>query len=157
MNSLVNEHSGILNQTIQLRRDLMDTLNDDDLTFALPNNPTLGALCREMAEVEQSYINSFKSFQHDYRLPCDTSKEGSVEALKAWFAQTEGELQQALAGLTEDQVQGQMVDRGHGMQFPVLIQWQVYREALLIFYAKAVVYLRAMEKPVPQMLGLWVG
>jgi hypothetical protein len=36
-------------------------------------------------------------------------------------------------------------------------QFDVYREALLIFYGKVSVYLRALSKPFPERWRSWIG
>lgn len=60
MNSLI-ESEFPLHETQRLRYDLLQTLTDSDLAYKLPgDNPTLGALCREIGEVEYSYIQSSK-------------------------------------------------------------------------------------------------
>ena len=60
----------ILHQTQAIRGELMDMLSDADLAFKLPGaNPTLGALCREMGQVEQSYIGWFKTLKQDWITP----------------------------------------------------------------------------------------
>ena len=67
MNSLMAEHGPILEQTLALRHQLMEILTDEDLGYSPGgDNPTLGALCREMGEVEQAYITSFRTFEQDF-------------------------------------------------------------------------------------------
>lgn len=158
-NSLVQQQFGILDQTLIMRQQVLDILTDDDLAFALPGNPTLGELFRREGEFEQMYADSFKTLTHDwtYQYTDATTVETSVAALRTWFTQIEGDLKANASALTEEQIHGQMVDRGEGFVFPVMIQFHLYRETLLIFYAKVVVYLRAMNKTLPQQLALWIG
>jgi hypothetical protein len=66
MNSLV-ESEFPLQETQRVRYDLLQALTDSDLIYKLPgDNPTLGELCREFGDVEHSYIQSFKTFKHDW-------------------------------------------------------------------------------------------
>jgi hypothetical protein len=45
-----------------LRNQMLDVLTDDDLTTAFGGaTPTLGALCREIGEVEHAYVESFRT------------------------------------------------------------------------------------------------
>lgn len=147
----------ILEMTDALRNELMDLLTDDDLKFALENNLTLGALCREMGEVQQSYLDSFKTLKQDwaYRVPNATELESSVEKLKTWYAKLNADMKAALEAHTEDDAPAKIIDRG----FPMSLGAQVhtYREALLIFYAKASVYLRVMGKTIPEQWAAWIG
>jgi len=56
MNTLIEEEFP-LHETQSLRYDLMAALTDADLGYKLPgDNPTLGELCREMDDMEHSYI-----------------------------------------------------------------------------------------------------
>ena len=74
-----------------------------------------------------------------------------MERLTAWYEQLDRELAAVLEGLEEADV-ARSVDRGDGFTPPVTAQFHIYREALLIFYAKAHVYLKALGK---QVTGPW--
>lgn len=159
MNSLVERELPILKATQALREQLMNTLTDDDLTYKLPGeNPTLGELCFEMGEIENSYAQSFKTFTQDFNYRPDTNGVGkSVEKLKAWYQTLDTELVAALSALPEDDLVNKHIERGHGFSPPVGVQFHVYREALLICYAKADVYLRAMGKRLDGQWLAWIG
>lgn len=158
MNSLITQQYPVLKQTLVLRRELLDSLTDEDLKFALPNNMTLGELCRQQGEIDHSYINAFQTFTQDwsYQHP-DKSVETSVESLRAWYTELEAQFKAAVGQLTEEQVQSQIVNRGTGFDFPVGITFHVYRESLIIFYAKAGIYLRALNKPLSPQWQQWIG
>lgn len=158
MNEFLKQQASVLQQTQALRDQLMDILTDDDLQFKLPgHNPTLGALCREMGDVQRSYIDSFKTFKQDFshRNP-DATLETSVEKLAAWYKALDEEYLAVLSDFSDEDMHTKAVDRGFA-QFPLAIQFHVYREALLIFYAKVSVYLKAMEKPLPEQWQAWIG
>jgi hypothetical protein len=159
MNSIMQEQVPVLQQYQALRNQLMEALTDEDLSYAPGgDNPTLGALCREMGEVEYAYIESFKTFTQDfsYRVE-DPELERSVERLITWFQALDQELQAALEALTEDDTQNRLVDRGGGFTLPPGIQLHIYREALLIFYGKASVYLKALGKPRSEQWQAWIA
>lgn len=157
MNTIVQNEFDILHETTNIRHELFGILTDADLAYKLPgNNPSLGAICREIGQVEQSYTASFKTLKQDFiYAPAAPALETSVQALKDWFAQLDAELEAALSALTEEQVQSATIDRG--WQVPILTQFHIYREALLIFYAKAVCYLHALGKPLPEQMRVWIG
>jgi hypothetical protein len=94
MNSLV-ESEFPLHATQRVRYDLMQTLTDSDLAYQLPgDNPTLGALCREFGDVEYAYIQSFKTFKHDWS--CRTTEAElatSVARLQAWYTTLDTEFE----------------------------------------------------------------
>jgi hypothetical protein len=141
-----------------LRAQVLDMLSDADLAFNPGReNVSLGALCREMGDVEHSYTESLKTFQQDWS--CHNSAAGlesSVAQLKTWFQTLDAGLQATVAGLSDDDL-GKTVDRGTGFTMPVDWQLDVYLQALLIFLAKATVYLKMMNKPLPQQMREYIG
>jgi hypothetical protein len=158
MNSLVaNEFP--LHETQKLRYDLLDWLTDSDLAYKLPgDNPTLGELCREMGEIEHCYIQSFKTHKLDWSYR-NTEPElaTGVERLKAWYRTLDDDFEAVVRGLSEDQLHNEQIDRGDGFDPSPFVQFQIYREALLMFYAKASVYLKALQKPVSDEWQAGVG
>lgn len=159
MNSLVQQQFPILDQTLALRHQLLEVITDDDLSYKLPGaNPTLGALCRELTEVEGAYIDSFTTLKLDHSFrhaDCETL-ESSVDALKSRFSEQEEKLKATVAEIPEEDLHNKVVERQF-FSLPMMLNFVVYREALLIFYAKVVVYLRAMEKPIPPQVQGWIG
>ena len=146
-----------------LRDQLMEILTDEDLGLRLGGETSsLGALCREIGEIEHTYVQSFRTFRQDfsYRNP-DPELERSVAALKAWFADLDRDLMAAVEALSEDDIASRRIVRGDFDQeyFSPLpkVQLDVYREALLIFYGKVTVYLRAIERPPPGQWADWIG
>ena len=157
MTRFMQEQSEVLSATQELRRQLLAVLTDADLGFrpadgCLP----LGELCREIGEVQQTYIDSFRTFRNDFSYRHDPEVSRGVERLAGWYAQLDRELEQVLEGLEEADL-ARRVDRGHGFAPPVPVQFHIYREALLIFYAKAQVYLKALGKQVTGPWQWWIG
>jgi hypothetical protein len=158
MNSIMAEYFPTFRLYQALRTELMDSLTNDDLTYAPGGeNPPLGALCVEIGEVETAYIQSFQTFTIDfsYRTPLP-GLASSVLTLTAWYQGLDAELEATIAGLSEDEVKTRMIDRG-GWSLPPLIQLEVYKEALLIFYGKVSVYLKAMGKLRSQQWQEWIA
>jgi hypothetical protein len=159
MNSLMERQSGILQQTLALRQQLLEVLDDEDLQLRLPgDNPTLGALCRESGEIQFAYIQSFKTFRQDFSYRhTEPGLTESVSRLRAWFRTLDAELKAVLENMSDDEIQTRVINRGGGLAFPVEVQFHVFREGLLIFYGKASVYLRALGKPLPGDWATWIG
>lgn len=159
MNSMMQEQGPVLEQTQALRYQLMEILDDEDLSYSPGgDNPTLGGLCREMAEVQQSYIISFQTFEQSfgYHLE-DAGLETSVQQIASRFEAMDQELKAALSTLSEEDVQKRLIDRGGGFVVPVVVQLHIYREALLIFYGKASVYLKGLGKTLPEQWQAWIA
>ena len=157
MNSLTPMFE-ILRMSVKLRDLLLDAASEDDLAFRLPgDNPTLGELFRELGEVEHSYIQAFKTFKQDfdYRHP-DPAIARNKASLSEWFKALDTELEAALEGLSEDDIQKKIIVRPH-WEAPVTIMFHTYRECFLIFGAKAAVYFRALKKPLPDQVLWWIG
>lgn len=158
MNEIVTEYFPLLDMTTALRDQMMDLLTDADLGFRLPgDNPTLGALCREMGEVQVSYIESFKTLKQDFNYRnTEPGLDTSVARLSGWYKTLDADLKASLSGFTDEETHTKMVNRG-SFAMPVRINFHTFREALLIFYGKASVYLRAMGKPLPEQWHNWIG
>lgn len=155
-NIIVQQEFDMLHETQNIRRELLDALTDAELSFKLPGNPTLGELFVVMGQVQESYISSYKTFKQDWNFkPVAPELAGSVEKLKAWFAQLDADLDAAISALSDDDVEKRMIDRG--FPIPPRVQLHVYREGVLIYGGKAVVYFRAMGKPLPKQVGEWIG
>lgn len=158
MNSLI-ESEFPLHDTQRLRYELLDLLTDSDLAYKLPgDNPTLGELCREMGEIEHTYIQSFKTHKQDWSYRNDEpGLAASVERLRGWYTTLDDDFEIVVRGLSEDQLHNTHVDRGHGFAPSCFVQFQIYHEALLMFYAKASVYLKALQKPLSDEWRVAVG
>jgi hypothetical protein len=149
MNTLI-ESEFPLHETQRIRYDLLRVLTDSDLAYRLPgDNPTLGGLCRECGEIEYCYIQSFKTFKLDWSYhAAEPDLVTSVARLQAWYRALDDEFESVLRGFSEEDLHNKQIDRGNGFTPSPFVQFQIYREALLMFYAKASVYLKALQKTV---------
>jgi uncharacterized damage-inducible protein DinB len=146
----------LFHETTALRTQMMDSLTDADLAFSFPGNPALGELCRNMGDVERSYIDSFKTLKHKWDVRnTEAGLDGSVERLKAWYKALDEEFEAVLKAIPDGDLQTKMIDRG--WPIPLGGQYHVYREALLIFCGKCSVYLQAMGKPLSDQWRGWIG
>lgn len=158
MNSLITEYYPTFRMYQALRGQLLELLSDEDLQVSPGGeNPPLGALCVEIGEVQQAYNRSFMDGRIDfsYRNP-EPGLAESVSQLAAWYRVLDAELEAVISHLSEEDIKTRQIDRG-GWSTTPLIQLEVYKEALLIFYGKASVYLKAMGKPRPQQWREWIG
>ena len=103
----------------------------------------LGALCREIGEVEHSYFESFRTFSQDFdfRQP-DLRVDTSVDALRAWSSNLDRELMTALEAMTEPDMSSRRImradfDEDYFSPLPTE-QLDVYREACSSSTAKPV-------------------
>ena len=158
MNSLI-ETEFPLPEAQRLRYDLLRVLTDSDLAYKLPgDNPTLGELCRQMGEVEHDYIQSFKTFKHEWSYRAtEPELATSVARLEAWYRALDDEFERVIRGFSEEELHQQQIDRGHGFTPSLFVQFQIYREALLIFFAKASVYLKALRRRVNEEWEVGIG
>jgi uncharacterized damage-inducible protein DinB len=157
MSRLINEKWPWIEGSHQMRSQILDILTDADLSFHPGGqNITLGALCREMGEVEYSYTQSFKNFQQDwsYRNQ-DVALTGSVARLKEWFQTLDDEMQATISALSDEDA-SKTIDRG-GFTPSVELQLDIYLQALLIFFGKTTIYLKALNKPLPQQVQDYIG
>jgi len=157
MNRYMLEKWSWIEGTHGMRSQLLDSLSDADLTFSPGGqNMKLGDLCREMGEVEYSYIQSLKTFRQDWSYHNrEAGLESSVARLKTWFQTLDDELKATVAALSDEDLK-KTVDRG-GFAMPVELQLDVYLQALLIFLGKATVYFKAMNKALPQYFHEYIG
>jgi len=157
MNSYMQEKWPWIEGTHALRTQLLDTLSDAELAFSPGGqNMTLGALCREMGETEHSYTQSLKTFKQDWSYRnTEVGLESSVARLQAWFQTLDEEMKAAVSALLDEDLK-KTVDRG-GYAMPVDMQLDVYLQALLIFFGKATIYLKAMNKALPQQVQDYIG
>jgi hypothetical protein len=156
MNRFMQERWPWIEGTHGMRATLLDTLIDTDLAFNPGGqNMTLGALWREMGEVEYSYIQSLKTFKQDWSYRnAEAGLDTSIAKLKAWYQTLDAEMQATVAAFSDEDLKKE-IDRA--FKVPVEVQLDIYLQALLIFFGKATIFLRAMNKPLPKQIGEWIG
>ncbi len=157
MNRYMQEKWPWIEGTHAMRSQILDNLSDADLPFSPGGqNMTLGALCRQMSEIEHSYIQSLKTFKQDWSYRnMEADSESSVARLKAWFQTLDDELKTTVSAFSDEDLM-KTVDRS-GFTMPVELQLDVYLQALLIFFGKATIYLKAMNKSLPPQIQEYIG
>ena len=157
MNQIMQRQYKIYKLYEQMRVRIFDVIEDEDLAFAPPNCPTLGELCVQIGEWQQSYVNSFKTFKQDFNYrQTDKDMAGSTTELKAWWKELDTELEQAVSSLSDEQIDNQMVDKG---DWEASLTWnlEIYKECVIIFFTKAWVYLKILGKPLPEGWEHWIS
>jgi hypothetical protein len=156
MNKFMQEKWSWIEGTHGLRTQMLDVLSDTDLAFNPGGqNMTLGALCRELGEIEYSYLQSLKTFKQDWSYRNTTAGlDSSVAKLKAWYQTMDDDMKATVSAFSDEDLK-KIIDRG--FQAPVDVQLEIYLQALLIFFGKAMIYLRAMNKAVPKNMQEWIG
>jgi uncharacterized damage-inducible protein DinB len=141
-----------------MRAQAMYLLDDADLAFNPGGqNMTLGALCREMGEIEHSYLESLKTLKQDWSYRNEEpGLEGSVARLKAWYAALDEEMKSVVSALSDEDL-AKIVEREGTPTWPVETQLEVYLQALLIFFGKLTIYLKALNKPLPKEFQDYIG
>lgn len=150
MNRYMNEKWSWIEGSHGMRTQLLDMLSDADLAFSPGGqNMTLGALCREMGETEHSYVQSLKTFQQDWSYRnTEAGLDSSVAKLKAWNQALDEEMKATVSAFSDEDLQ-KMINR-NGFSVPVEMQLEIYLQALLIFFGKATIYFKTMNKTLPQ-------
>ena len=157
MNRYMQEKWPWIEGTHGMRTQLFDSLSDADLAFNPGGqNMTLGALCRQSGEIEYSYIQSLTTFKQDWSYRnTDAGLESNVAQLQSWYQTLDEEMKATVAALSDEDLK-KTVDRG-GYAMPVELQLDVYLQALLIFFGKATIYLKAMNRSMPQQIEEYIG
>jgi uncharacterized damage-inducible protein DinB len=156
MSRFMQEQWSIFEGTHGMRAQFMEMLSDADLAFNPGGaNMSLGALCKEIGEIEYSYIQSIKTLKQDWSYRNhEAGLDGSVARLKGWYAALDAEMKAALEPLSDEDM-AKTIDRGFTVSRQV--QMDIYLQALLIFAGKAVIYLKAMNRPLNQQWQDWIG
>lgn len=159
MNSEIKKFWSHFEMYKTLRPQLLDLLSDADLAFSPGgDNMTLGELCVELGETEMNYIESFKSFKMGYSAKNDDlARCSDVSQLKAWYDTLHTELEAAVGAISDEDAQSRMIQRGENFAVPAHLQINILQEAYLIFYGKAMIYLKAMQKERPQQWADWIA
>lgn len=157
MNKIMEDYYEIFELYQELRGQLMHVLSDADLLFRpFPDMLTLGQLCYEIGQTEQSYIDSFKTFEQNWdHLSDGLVQPENVAFLKQWYREMDDDLKATVSALSDEQINDGIIKRGFDIR--PISQLNTYTEALLIFYGKASIYLRALGKPLPEKWPDWIG
>jgi hypothetical protein len=155
VNKLIAQKDSLIDSTHNLRTEALNAITDAELNTKLGGQSlSLRELILEQGTIQMAYIECFRSFElrFDHAAP-----EGvqSLEEIKIWFAELDSNLIAALGALSDDELK-RGVPRGN-YTLPAEIVFYTYRESVMIFAAKASVYLRALNHALPGQIKSWVG
>ncbi|MDA1330132.1 MAG: hypothetical protein DWG76_04180 [Chloroflexi bacterium] len=157
MNAAMEKQFALLKLYQPMRAEVMDALKDRDLGFKPENSPSVADLCVQIGEWQQSYIDGFKTFSQDFDYRNNYPElRTSVEKLKSWYAELDAELEATLEGLSDEDVENKVIDRGGWSASP---EWslRIFQECLIIFYSKMWVYFNLMGREQPEGLRKWIS
>src|SRR5215475_10958322 len=104
MSIFIEKEWSMYEGTHAMRDELLNSFSDADLAFSPGGlNMTFGALCREMGEIEYSYLQSLKTLTQnfDYR-NSEPGLETSVAKLKDWFHKLDDEMKAVLSAKSDE-------------------------------------------------------
>jgi len=156
VNRLLKNHREFLDMNHQLRQNVLEAVSNSDLEHRLGGTTlSLRRLLLEQGEFQAAYTRSFRTCELRFDVAAPTDVD-TLAQIQAWFAQLDGEMIEVLEAL-EDADLKRPVDRGGRYSPPVEICFHTYRETLLIFAAKASVYLRALGRELSPQISNWVA
>jgi len=158
MNSYMENKWSWVEGSQGMRNGLVSTLTDADLTFSPGGQTmTLGALCREMGDIEHAYLQSLKDFKQDFNYRnTEPGIETSVTKLVAWYEKMDEDLKATVSAFSYDDLK-KIIERSGGFKVPVDMQLDIYLQAILIFFGKITVYLKIMNKPLDKTFQDYIG
>lgn len=142
----------------RMRNGLLEDLTEEDLAFNPGGgNLPLGEMFREIGEAEQAYINSLQSFEinFSYRYP-DPSIANRIDELITWFQELDETFKTSLQELPDSKSDTPVL-RPAGNSNPLSAHIEIYIQAMMIFFGKAIVYYRAMDKPLPPNIDRYIA
>ncbi len=158
MNRIMQRYYPLFRYYQRLRDDLLERLTDQDLAFTPGGtNPTLGELCREIGQTQQAYIDSFRTFTLDFENHRPAPPARDVADLRVWYEAMDRELEQVIAGFADEELAEKQVDRGGNFRISIRANLDIYKEALIIFYGKATVYLKLLGKARSEQWEEWIS
>ena len=158
MNRLIQQRAHMIDLSHTLRDEVFRGLSDADLDFSPGGTaPTLRGLLLEQADVQAAYAESFRTLKLKFGEATPAGHQ-SIQELRERFAGLDAELIAALETLSDDDLRRPHDPRGlKAPGYTVETSYYTYRESVLIFAARASVYLRALNREVPTLMKSFVG
>ncbi|GGR25673.1 DinB family protein [Deinococcus ruber] len=158
MNRLMQQRTHMIDLTHSLRDDVFKAISGSDLEFSPGADAhTLRGLLLQQADIQAAYAQSFRTLHLSFG-EATPDQQQSAQELQEHFARLDAELLAALDALSDDDLKRPHDPRGlKAPGYTVETSFYTYRESVLIFAARASVYLRALGREVPALTKSFVG
>ncbi|UQN09769.1 hypothetical protein [Deinococcus sp. QL22] len=158
MNRLTEQRAHLIDLTHTLRDTVFGEITDANLDFSPGGTAlTLRRLLLEQAEIQAAYAESFRTLKLKFDVVAPEEIRTTAQ-IQEWFAQLDTEMFEALDALSNEDLSRPHEPRGQmSPRYTVEISFHTYRESVLIFAAKASVYLRALGRTLPKLMKSFVG
>lgn len=107
--------------------------------------PHLAISCGKWAGLSTAILRSFKTLKMDWSCSGAPELAATVAGIRTWYGSLDDEFEAVIHGYSEADLQNRTINRGHWSS-SAMVQFHIFREAVLMFLAKASVYLKAMRK-----------
>jgi hypothetical protein len=155
MNRIIQGKENLIDLTHNLRTEVLEAISDKDLGFTPGgSNLTFGDLLLQQGGFEIAYTNSFRTFTLSFDAKTSQTITDSA-AFKTWFRKLDADLIDTLEQLSDEDL-AKPINRG-SWSLSAEITFYTYRESVIIFAAKASIYLRALDIALPKQLEDWIA
>ncbi|ULH14087.1 DinB family protein (plasmid) [Deinococcus sp. KNUC1210] len=158
MNRLMQQRTHMIDLTHSLRDEVFKPISESDMEFSPGGSAhTLRGLMLEQADIQAAYAQSFRTLHLSFG-DATPDEQQNIQELRAHFARLDAELLAALEALSDEDLKRPHDPRGlKAPGYTVETSFYTYRESVLIFAARATVYLRALGRDVPALMKSFVG
>ncbi len=155
MNKILTQQANLIDLTHNLRTEILNAITEADLNTKLGGQSlSLRELILEQGTIQMAYIECFRSFELRFDHAAPESVQ-SLEEIKTWFAQLDSSLIAALGALSDDDLKRGVPRSKYTVAAEIV--FYTYRESVMIFAAKASVYVRALGHALPGQVKSWIG
>lgn len=139
-----------------MRDAVIALLDEADLDFT-PGGDNLDwkSLLSELADIEESYVGSLVTLEQRFELT-SVSNEISLASIRERFAAVDVELGDLFDAWSPEDYEVKL-KRADGWELTRDRQLEIFVQAILIVVAKAAVYLKSMNRPLPESVADWIG
>lgn len=159
MNQIEKDFFQLLDMGMDVLASVLTKISADDLELKPAGTElSMGELCRQMCDTAHAYTESFLSKDMDFELRAPERDGPSTGAeFATYLRQLETRMKEVIRSFSDDDLATVKIDREERWMVPPVLQFHIYREALLIFFGKLDVYVRMLNVERPVLWVRWVG